>query len=180
MKHLYFMRHGLSEANKANLWSGSYDTPLSTEGHIQAEATANKVQQQGLSFDVIISSPLQRAHHTAKYIAKATGYAEDKIQLYDKLVERNFGSLEGKHHPEATQIYLADEGGIDIYEGVEKMPDLQLRAQAVLDYLNVLPYDTILLVGHGSFARALRRAVNNEPIHVRGEQVENAAIVKLI
>lgn len=180
MKHLYFLRHGLSEANKANIWSGSLDVALAPEGHEQAKASAAIAREQGLSFDVIISSPLQRAHHTAQYMAEAIGYPIDKIQIHADLVERDFGVLEGRQDPEITRKYIEDEMILESIDGAERLVDLQWRAQKVLDYLHSLPYDSILVVGHGNFARALRRAVNKEPLHERGERFEHAKIIKLL
>lgn len=180
MKHLYYMRHGESTYNAQEMWAGQADAPLSAKGHKQAKRAATKAKQQGLAFDIIISSPLSRAHHTAKYIAEAVGYPEDKILLHPGFVERGFGSLEGTRNDEAEAKYRQDEALIDTYEGVERLVDTQWRAQQMLDYLNTLPYDTILISGHGSFARSLRRAILKQPLHERGTRLENAEIIKLI
>ena len=170
----------MSEGNKADYWSGVHNTPLAPEGHLQAQEAAAKARQQGLVFDIIISSPRDRAHHTAKYVAQAVGYPEDKIQLHEGFGERNFGVLEGKQNKEVSRIYIEDETILDTIEGAERLVDLQWRAQQMLDYLNTLPHDTILVVGHGNFARAFRRAINKQPLHERGERFKNGEIVKLI
>ena len=102
MKHLYYMRHGESTYNAQEMWAGQADAPLSAKGHKQAKRAATKAKQQGLAFDIIISSPLSRAHHTAKYIAEAVGYPEDEILLHPGFVERGFGSLEGTRNDEAA------------------------------------------------------------------------------
>src|SRR3712207_2041072 len=60
MRRLYFIRHGESEFNKANKWTGSTDTPLTDTGHKQAKKAGKKLRDQGVVFDIIISSPSQR------------------------------------------------------------------------------------------------------------------------
>ena len=180
MKHLYYIRHGLSEANKANKWSGSTDTPLTPEGHEQAKIVGAKAKNQGLVFDIIISSPLQRAVHTANHVALATGYDQSKIVLLPELSERHFGILENTHSPEAVKLYTQGEYMIDGIEGVERLVDFQWRAQQVLDYLRSLPYETVLVVGHGAFARTLLRSINGQPITVYVEPLPNAEIVKVL
>ena len=180
MKHLYFIRHGQSQMNALGQWGGRSDAPLTQEGIAQAMVTAKQVAKQGLSFDVIVSSPLQRAHHTAQQVAKAVQYPIDKIIINDVFVERSFGELEGTVNKEASEKYYKDEALIDTYKEVERMVDMQWRAQQALDYLNSLPHETVLVVGHGAFSRALRRAINKEPLHERGKTLNNAEIIKLI
>ncbi len=180
MKHLYYVRHGESENNAAGRWSGQHNTPLTAKGHEQAKQAAAKAKAQGLSFDLIISSPLSRAHTTAKYIAQSVGYPIEDIVQHKGFIERGFGILENTQHAEAAAKYRESEALIDDYEGVERLVDTQWRAQQMLDYLLSLPHDTILVVGHGSFARSLRRAINKDPLHERGKRLENADIVKLI
>lgn len=180
MKHLYFVRHGLSEANKANIWSGATNHPLSTEGHEQAKIAGQKAREQGLVFDIVLSSPLDRAHHTAQHISQATGYPISDIVLHNHLVERNFGELENTHNLEAAAKYTQDEAAIDIYKDVERLVDMQWRAQELLKYLHTLPQDTVLVVAHGAFGRALRRAINKDPLNGPFVAIPNAEIIKLI
>ena len=179
MKDLYFVRHGESEFNKAGKWAGSTDTPLTKKGKLQAKQAGQLSKEQILKFDVIISSPLSRARHTAKHIADGVDYPVDKILIDPKLVERNFGKLEGHRNLKASAAYLVDESSIDKYGG-ESLVDMQKRADKFLEYLQSLPHNSILIVGHGSFGRALRRSINKEPLHHRGERYANGKIIKLI
>lgn len=180
MKHLYFIRHGQSETNVTGIWGGRTDTPLTQEGHEQAKRAAEKIRKQGLNFDIIVSSPLQRAHHTAQYIASATGYPHERIVLHDGLVERDFGVLDGTINPEASKAYFLDEAHLDQYEGAERLVDMQWRAQQMVNYLHTLPQDTVLVVAHGSFGRALRRAIDKSPLQERGKTIGNAELVKFL
>jgi broad specificity phosphatase PhoE len=178
MKTLYFIRHAESEFNRTGTWTGGQDIPLSKEGRQQAQEAGQKLK--GTHFDLILSSPLERAKHTAEYIADAIGYPKEKIALSNRLVERSFGSLEGKRDKISETAYADDESAIDDIPEVEKLQSLQDRANSFLNELYKLPYDSILVVGHGAYGRALYRAVNNIPTHERGYTFGNAEFVKLI
>lgn len=180
MKRLYFIRHGESEFNKAHKWVGSSDAPLTPKGREQASAAGKAAREQGLVFDVIISSPLERAHHTAKHVASEIGYEHGDIIIHPELIERDFGVLEGKKDLVAATRYVLDESAIDSYDGVEKLADLQQRADDLLAHLHSLPHDTILVVGHGAFGRALRRSINKDPLSHRGKPFDNADLTRLI
>ena len=180
MKQLYFIRHGESEFNRSNRWTGSTDVRLTETGHEQARLAGVQMRDLGLNFDIIISSPLKRARQTAEHIAHSLSYPVDEIEILDDLVERDFGKLEGKKSLIAATRYLIDESAIDKHENVEKLSDLQTRVNSVLEYLQALPHDNILVVGHGAFGRALRRAVKNHPLHVRGKSFSNAEFERLI
>jgi broad specificity phosphatase PhoE len=180
MKQLYFIRHGESEFNRANKWVGSTDTPLTETGHQQAKKAGEHLRMQGLSFDIIISSPLERAHQTAKHVASEVGYPHEKIIINERLVERDFGTLEGKRDLIAATKYMIDESAIDRYDEVEKLIDLHNRVVEVLEEIQKMPHDTILIVGHGAFGRALRRHINNEPLSMRGKSFDNAEVARLV
>jgi broad specificity phosphatase PhoE len=180
VKHLYFVRHGESEFNKAHKWTGSTDSPLTEEGHVQAKNTGDEIKKTGVKIDAIISSPLTRAHQTAVDIAEVIGYPVNEITQTDLLVERNFGELEGqKDWLQATQ-YLLDESSIDKHEGVETLAALQRRADTLLEKLIGLDKDSILIVGHGAIGRALKRAINKKPLRHRGSSFKNGELVQLI
>src|SRR5688572_6955622 len=109
MKHLYFVRHGESEMNTQNVFSGHTDTPLTHKGRQQALETGSKLRDQQVNVDLIVASPLQRAHHTAIHIAETIGYEPEKIILHDLLRERYFGEVEGQGlHPDVNEKYQKD------------------------------------------------------------------------
>lgn len=180
MKKLYFVRHGLSELNKLNVMSGDSDTPLTEEGHAQAKLAGQKAKEQGLAFDLIISSPLQRAYHTAQHIADAVGYPHDGIEVNDLFKERYYGSLEGVAKAEINQGYFHDESAIDSDPGVEPFEDFLKRVRQCLDYLKSLNDETVLVVSHGAFGRALYRAVHNLSYTRRKILYDNADIQRFI
>lgn len=180
MKNLYFIRHGQSEMNVSGHWSGVTDTPLTPKGHEQAKRTGAQAKKDGLSVDVIISSPLQRAHHTAKHVATALDFPHENIMLHQGFIERNYGAMEATVISDDIKASVYDETILDSFEGSEKLIDLQWRARQMVDYLHSLPYETILVVSHGTFGRALRRAIEKTSVTERGTSIANAEIVKFL
>jgi len=155
MKRLYFIRHGLSQGNIDGVWSGTIDTPLSPLGKQQAKLAGRKAKD--LKVDYIISSPLSRAHDTAKIVAKEIGYPTDKIHINELFIERHFGELEGKS--------WSPDLNLDGITDIETVDTLLERARLALEYIKTLPEENILIVSHGSFGRALRSNITGEKFH---------------
>ena len=184
MQSLYFVRHGESEANKGGYWSPP-DAQLTDNGRWQATAAGCDARERGLNFDIIISSPLPRAHETARLIADELDYNLHDIELLHALVERNWGKLTGAAH---EPFFAAGKThrDIDDVEGAEKLEALQMRAANILNHLYDRPEKCILVVGHGTFGRALKRAIAGLPPEaefdrpVHEQRIPNAQIIKLI
>lgn len=151
MKYLYFIRHGLSEMNKASRWSGAKsETPLTAEGRVQAKVAG--IAAKDLGIDYIISSPLSRAYDTAQIIAAEIGYPVTLIERNPLLIERDFGSLEG-------QPWRPDED-LDGVADLEPAEVIIERARLLLEYAHTLEAESILISSHGTFGRALRHVIN--------------------
>ena len=170
MKHLYFMRHGLSVMNQQGIFSGRNDTPLSKEGIKQCHKAAE--QLKGVSIDAIVASPMARTMDSAKIIAQEIGFPEDKIIINDLFMERSFGPLEGTKYTRLTNL--------DETNGVEHSTSLIDRAKAGLAFLSGVNGDTILVVSHGAIGRALRNVLVPELDYHQVEGFNNAEVVKLI
>lgn len=87
-----FVRHGETDLNyPVRRMQGISDYDLNTNGIKQAENIRNKLAEE--DFDIIISSPLKRARHTAEIINELK-----KIDIIfdDRIMERNYGQLEGE------------------------------------------------------------------------------------
>ncbi|MFI5270552.1 MAG: histidine phosphatase family protein [Candidatus Saccharimonadales bacterium] len=181
MKKLYFVRHGETPLNVEKLFSGQIETPLTKKGVAQARTTAKLIKQTIPKIDLIIASPYTRTTHTAQIIAERIGYPSDKIVFHDLLIERSYGDLEGT----STERYYKPNMHMDIdhIETVETVKDLQDRAQKALDLVRTFDdHDVILIVGHGSFGRALYRAANNLPHTHEFElffPIDNAKLLEL-
>ncbi len=91
--HYIIMRHGQTTYNKQHLLQGRKDIPLSEDGLAQAHRIREEVAEQGIRFDAVYSSPLQRASVTAEIIS---GFPKEKIRLDPRVIEIDFGPLEGK------------------------------------------------------------------------------------
>lgn len=168
MKQLYFCRHGESVLNAAGLYAGQRDTPLTKLGREQAKHAGK--QAENFDIDLIVSSPLVRAHETAQIIAVAIDYPVNKIITNNLFKERALGSLEGKpwafSHEDETK-----------FPDMENKADMIERVQKALDFLRAQKADNILLVGHGTFATVLRTVLNPGQVY---EELPNALIVKLL
>jgi probable phosphoglycerate mutase len=180
VQQLFYLRHGQSEFNKANRWAGQSDSPLTDHGRKQAREAGKEAKADDFMPDIIISSPLSRALETAQIFAREIGYPVDNIEIDPMLVERSFGKLEGTWNPVIAAKYLLDESSLNKYEGVEQLKDLQKRADDFYAKIQKRPEQTILIVGHGAFGRALRRTINNEPLNHRGHAYDNARLVQLV
>lgn len=168
MKRLYFIRHGLTEMNVQGVYSGSTETPLTEVGRAQAKAAGQAAKDLGI--DLIVSSPLSRAHETAKIIAKEIGYPVANIHLNEYLKERHFGELEGqKWSPDLDLDGITD---------IETVDNLLERAKLALEWLETLPADTILVVAHGAIGRALRHHLLKEFPFSHPTRFNNAELVQ--
>lgn len=185
MKHLYYCRHGQSAANAAHIWGGHTDSALTEEGEQQATTAGLALTSEGTRIDLIICSPLQRAHNTARRIAAEIGYPVNNIVVDDQFIERSFGDMDGKPN---TVTFLAAHpySDTDKFPNVETVENLQKRAAAGLEYLKTLDADNILLVGHGAFGRALVRVIDGRPYTDEFKLtnitrvIPNATVIKLI
>lgn len=167
MKRLYFIRHGLSEANKLGVFGGRGDHALSAEGKKQAK-TAGQMAKN-LKIDLIVSSTQSRAKHTAEIIAGVIGYPTEKIVTNKLIVERDFGALEGKPWTDPRKLDLNTIAGLESDEALLK------RAEEAYEWLKEQIADNILVVSHGAFGRALRKIVL--PKHDYHERIMNAEVV---
>lgn len=167
MKHLYFCRHGESEANLQRVFAGLLDTPLTSRGCEQARLAGRHAGE--LALDLIVSSPLNRAIETARIIATEAGYPLDKIVTTDLAVERSWGSLEGRPYDSIDDPTT--------HPDAESAASVRKRVEAAYQYLQELEADNILLVGHGSFSGELRSLIDPSGDH---HELPNAQIVKLV
>ena len=171
MKKLYFVRHGLSEMNIIGQWSGTTETPLTSEGRKQARLAGKKAKK--LNIDYIISSPLSRAYDTARVIAKEIGYPIDQIHVNPLFIERHFGELEGRHW--SPDIDLDDIADIETADSVIH------RAKMALDFLKTIEAENILVISHGSFGRAIRHHLIKkypyDSVSTEETRITNAEIV---
>ncbi len=179
MQHLYLMRHGQSEANAHHIVAGSHDSPLSDIGTRQA-AYAGQTAKQFFQFDLIVSSPQDRALQTARIVAEQIGYDPAKILVIEDLRERNLGETEGKDYAQAPQHNGNYEDAENV-PGVEPIADLYDRMQGVINLLAKRPEQSILIVAHNGCGRMLKAALTGgQPMDMyKQPRTENAVIYQL-
>jgi uncharacterized phosphatase len=175
MKALYFARHGESEANKNMVFAGTWDVPLTEVGRSQAQKEGE--QAKSIRIDYIVSSPLIRAHETARIIANAIGYPEDDILLSDLLIERSYGELQQKPYSAIDGIVFNDTPGLETDE------QLLTRGNKAARLIRALPYDSVLIISHATFGRVLRDCILDQRSEIEvpiEDELPNAQIIKWI
>ncbi|MDO5558980.1 MAG: histidine phosphatase family protein [Oscillospiraceae bacterium] len=151
MSHIYFTRHGQTYWNVENKICGATDIALTETGHLQAQELGKKILSDGLKIDMILYSPLIRAHETAGHISEITGIP---MRCEQRLKEQNFGRFESTPR-DGSEFRESKTHFIDSYEGGESMFRL---AQRIYNLLDELKKDdkTYLLVAHNGIARAVK------------------------
>ena len=102
---LVLVRHGESEWNKLNLFTGWTDVELSEKGVLEAKNGGKLLKEAGFHFDVAYTSFLKRAIHTLNFILGEMG--EEYIPVYKsgRLNERHYGALQGLNKAETAAKY---------------------------------------------------------------------------
>lgn len=182
----YFVRHGESEANIANLFSNRPPgLPLTAAGEAQAQALATRLAGEGLTG--IYSSPLLRAQQTASALAAPLGLT---VQVTDALREYDMGIYEGTADPagwaanrELFGAWLRRERWADAHPGGESLNDMRNRLDPFVTSLVAAHADTgarLALIGHGGLYLALLPLLlaNVTPTWALNHPLGNTAMVE--
>ena len=105
MTKLVLVRHGESEWNKLNLFTGWTDVDLSEKGHEEAAAAGRLLKAEGYDFDVCYTSYLKRAIHTLNHILDEMDRVWLPVTKTWKLNERHYGALQGLNKAETAEKY---------------------------------------------------------------------------
>jgi 2,3-bisphosphoglycerate-dependent phosphoglycerate mutase len=100
---LVLVRHGQSEWNLKNLFTGWKDVDLTEKGIEEARAAGKKLKAQGLSFDVAFTSSLKRAQNTLDLLLAEMGQSNIPIHRDAALNERDYGDLVGMNKDDARK-----------------------------------------------------------------------------
>ena len=148
---LYVARHGQTRWNAENKVCGRTDLPLTEVGMAQAEALAEKAADLGI--DLIITSPLQRAHTMADIVAARCGA---EVLTDDRLIEQNYGIFEGVDRQDPG--FLANKRQFAVrYPGGESMMDMAGRIYPFLEEIREkYSAKCVLLACHGGVCRVIR------------------------
>jgi len=109
MAKLVLIRHGQSEWNLSNQFTGWVDVDLSEKGVEEAKAAGKKIEEAGLKFDYAYTSVLKRAIKTLHYVLEES----DQLWIPEtktwRLNERHYGALQGLNKKETAEKYGADQ-----------------------------------------------------------------------
>ncbi|HEL9134204.1 TPA: 2,3-diphosphoglycerate-dependent phosphoglycerate mutase [Listeria monocytogenes] len=106
---LVLIRHGQSEWNKLNLFTGWHDVDLSQEGVVEAMTAGKRIKEAGLEFDVAFTSVLTRAIKTLNYVLEESDQMWVPVYKSWRLNERHYGALQGLNKQETAEKYGADQ-----------------------------------------------------------------------
>jgi 2,3-bisphosphoglycerate-dependent phosphoglycerate mutase len=165
---LVLVRHGQSDWNLKNLFTGWRDIDLTEQGIAEALDAGEKLKARGLKFDIAFTSALQRAQKTCQHILDVVGQSTLKTIKDQALNERDYGDLSGLNKDEARQKWGEEQ--VHIWRrsyatqppGGESLRDTGARVWPY--YMHVMqPYvlrgNTVLVSAHGNSLRALIMAL---------------------
>jgi len=171
---IYFIRHGESEANVANVFSGP-DSLITDHGREQARVAGEKLKSDGIVVDRIISSTYQRSTETARIIAEAIGFDVDKIQYDHRLVEINCGELTYKSRSDYTERQMLEcDGAEDAYK-------FQERVMKSFNEIKLLPGNTLIVshAGVGCMINSTKNGLSASDF-IEVDEYPNATVVELV
>lgn len=102
---LVLVRHGQSVWNSKNIFTGWCDVDLSEQGQEEAKTAGRKLAESGLDFDIVYTSYLKRAIHTADYILDKMDRTFLPMIKAWQLNERHYGALQGLNKAEVAKEY---------------------------------------------------------------------------
>jgi 2,3-bisphosphoglycerate-dependent phosphoglycerate mutase len=167
-RELVLVRHGQSDWNLKNLFTGWKNVDLSGKGIDEAKAAGRALKQTGHEFNVAFTSDLKRAQHTLELMLDELGQENLQTIKNQALNERDYGELTGLNKDEARQRWGKDQVHIwrrsfDVAPpGGESLKD---TADRVLPYFReeilprVLNGERVLVSAHGNSLRALIMAL---------------------
>ena len=162
--NLVLVRHGQSEWNKKNLFTGWKDPELTEQGIEEAIQAGNQLKQSNIKFDVMFTSDLFRAQETGRLILEQMNQTDIATIKDQSLNERNYGELAGLNKDDARKKWGEEQ--VHIWRRSFDVPppggeSLKNTAERVLPYFEskilpeVIKGKNILIAAHGNSLRAL-------------------------
>ena len=161
---LVLVRHGESEWNRLNLFTGWKDPDLTETGIAEARKGARLLKAEGLAFDIAFTSVLKRAQHTLDIILAEIGQSGLPIVRDKALNERDYGDLSGLNKDDARKRW--GEAQVHIWRRSFDVPppggeSLKDTAARVLPYWEARIWPevkagrNVVVAAHGNSLRAL-------------------------
>ena len=164
---IYLTRHGETEWNLTKKMHGHKNANLTEKGVEEAKKLGKSLED--IEFDIIYSSPIERALDTAKHIK---GNKTTEIVTEDSLKELNFGKWEGMFEKDCSEQYPEQFNNLwykpelfEPVEGGERLQELMKRIEIWFnENIKNSKYENILIVTHGVVNRAFYTVLKNNPI----------------
>jgi 2,3-bisphosphoglycerate-dependent phosphoglycerate mutase len=168
MTTLVLLRHGESQWNLENRFTGWIDVPLSEKGIEEAKSAGEKLKEY--KFDHAFTSVLKRANDTLNIVLDITGQKTIPIDYNQALNERHYGDLQGLNKAETAKKF--GDAQVKIWRRSFDVPppngeSLKNTLERVLPYWesNILPCvkkgERLIIVAHGNSLRSLVMHLDN-------------------
>lgn len=165
--YLVLMRHGQSQWNLENRFTGFHDIDITDQGREEAAQAGRRLKDSGIRFDAVFTSTLQRAYHTAEIALEQAGQGGLVAGMikHDDLRERDYGDLTGLNKAETAKKYGDEQvhiwrrsydvnppGGESLQDVVEKRvrPYYEAHIKPLVE-----SGKNVLVAAHGNSLRAL-------------------------
>jgi len=181
LRNLILVRHGQSEWNSKNLFTGWKDPGLTELGIKEAKDAGKLIADKGILFNLMYTSMLTRAQKTGDLILQEMRHPEITIIKNEALNERNYGSLAGLNKDDARKKWGDDQ--VHIWRRSFDIPppdgeSLKDTAERVLPYFKseimpkVIEGSSILIAAHGNSLRSLIMELDS----ISSEEIVNLEI----
>ena len=165
---LVLVRHGQSDWNLKNLFTGWEDPGLTDKGVDEAHAAGRNLKAEGLKFDVAFTSDLSRAQKTLDIILEELGQTDLPVTRNQALNERDYGDLTGLNKDDARAKWgeekvhvwrrsydVAPPGGESLRDTLARSLPYYMKAIQP----HVLDGETVIVAAHGNSLRSLVMAI---------------------
>ena len=197
MKNILLIRHGQSEWNKLNLFTGFKNIELSEQGIQEANKAGQNFKNLDIKFNIVFTSELKRAQETAKIILQNLDQwnflnNEGKIISNINLNERDYGDLTGLNKKETAekfgeeQVHKWRRGYSDQPPNGESLEDVVRRVtkyfeEVIKPAIQSNENDNILIAAHGNSLRALLIVMNiYEPNNINSVELSTGVPIHVI
>ena len=197
MKNILLIRHGQSEWNKLNLFTGFKNIELSEQGIEEANKAGQNFKNLDIKFNIVFTSELKRAQETAKIILQNLDQwdflnNEGKIISNINLNERDYGDLTGLNKKETAkkfgeeQVHRWRRGYSDQPPNGESLEDVVRRVtkyfeEVIKPAIQSNENDNILIAAHGNSLRALLIVMNiYEPNNINSVELSTGVPIHVI
>ncbi len=178
MMKLVLIRHGESEWNKLNLFTGWMDVDLSDKGKDEAKTAGQVLKAEGYDFDICFTSYLKRAIHTLNTVLDEMDRAWLPVVKTWKLNERHYGALQGLNKSETAEKYGEDQVKIWRRSFDVKPPALEESDErSAINQAMYRDVDKALLPANESLETTIERVVPYFEEVIKGEMKAGKRVV---